>query len=311
MGISASGKSTYAKQLITEGYIRINRDDFRKSLINTSLKDYWSGPKEYRTVIEDLVTQMSSAALVGALKSGQNVVVDNTHLRASYVSDILKLCKANCGEQGFEYYIKTFHGIDIKDCIERDGLREDSVGEAVIRNQAEQFKKFRYEKSNQWVSYEPPKFEPLVFDPTKPKCLIVDIDNTVAKMGDRSPFDWKRVGIDEPKQAVIDIVRHIIKKDGNEELDDIKLIFMSGRDEVCRKETEQWLMRNIDSWDGWKLYMRPQNDMRKDDIVKYELLKDHVLPNYNPIAIIDDRNAVVAMWRKVGLTCFQCDYGDF
>ena len=35
---------------------------------------------------------------------------------------------------------------------------------------------------------------------------IVDIDGTVAIMGDRSPFDWARVGEDLPKSPVITVV---------------------------------------------------------------------------------------------------------
>jgi len=313
-GPSASGKSTYAKSLVdTQGYIRLNRDDFRKSLINTSLKEYWTGPKEYRNIIENLVSEMLNASLSAAMKASHNIVVDNTHLQARYISDILKVCKANCGPDGFEYLVKRFD-VSVDTCIDRDKNREDAVGEQVIRHQEEQFKKFKYEKCNQWVDYVPYKFEPLIFDQTKPKCLIVDIDNTVAKMGDRSPFDWKRVGEDEPKQQVIDIVNrcrsHIVPSGSiGFRNDKVELVFMSGRDAVCREETTLWLKKYFG--DSFKLFMRPQNDMRPDDIIKYEILKNDIAPHYFPIAVFDDRQKVVDMERKIGLQVFQCEEGNF
>lgn len=307
-GISASGKSTYAKSLVeTQGYIRLNRDDFRKSLINTTLKEYWLGPKEYRNIIENLVTEMLNSALTASMQAGHNIVVDNTHLHARYISDILKVCKANCGPDGFEYLVKRFD-VPVETCIDRDKNREDSVGEQVIRHQLDQFKKFKHEKCNQWVDHIPYKFDPLVFDQTKPRCLIVDIDGTVAKMVSRGPFDWKRVGEDEPKHQVIDIVNRIMFSNQNLFFKKIDLIFMSGRDSVCRTETEKWLRKHFSFFD---LYMRPLNDNRPDDIIKYEILRDHILPHYYPIAVFDDRNRVVALERKLGLQVFQVDYGDF
>lgn len=309
-GISASGKSTYAKELaVNEGYFRLNRDDFRKSLINTSLKEYWTGDKEYRNQIETLVTQMLNQALKTAVQNGLNVVIDNTHLQPRYITEILKICKDNCGEEGFDYLIKQFD-VPTDICIERDKNREDSVGGQVILYQTEQLKKFKYDRCNQWVEYIPYNFEPLVFDQTKLKCLLVDIDGTVAKMVDRSPFDWKRVGEDLPKQQVIDIVRRLTEN--REHLCDpsLQLIFVSGRDAVCMSETKAWLEKHFDSTD-FELHMRPQNDNRPDTIIKYEILKNDIAPRYNPIAVFDDRKVVVEMWRKIGLTCFQVDYGDF
>ena len=309
-GISASGKSTYAKELaVNEGYIRLNRDDFRKSLINTSLKEYWTGDKEYRNKIETLVTQMLNQALKTAIQTGLNVVVDNTHLQPRYITEILKICKDNCGAEGFDYLIKRFD-VPTEICIERDKNREDSVGEQVILNQVEQLKKFKYPQCNQWVEYVPYNFEPLVFDQTKTKCLLVDIDNTVAQMVDRSPFDWKRVGEDLPKQQVIDIVKYIVMMDEFWMKPDIQLIFMSGRDAICMTETRAWLEKHFNTTD-FELHMRPQNDNRPDTIIKYEILKNEIAPRYNPIAVFDDRNAVIAMERKMGLQVFQCEYGDF
>jgi hypothetical protein len=76
------------------------------------------------------------------------------------------------------------------------------------------------------------------------------------------------------------------------------------------EDTTQWLINHMATTD-FELHMRSHKDNRKDDIIKYEILVNNILPKYYPIGWIDDRNQVTDMVRKVGLTCFQCDYGDF
>lgn len=87
---------------------------------------------------------------------------------------------------------------------------------------------------------------------------------------------------------------------------------MSGREETCRAETENWLVdKGSFTYDSFKLYMRPAGDRRKDYIVKRELYEKHVLGKYNVYLVLDDRSSVVLLWRSLGLTCLQANYGDF
>lgn len=306
VGLSASGKSTYAKNLVeTEGYFRINRDDFRKSLIITSLKEYWKGNKDYRNHIETIVTEMMNASLKSAVLQKLNVVVDNTHLQPKYITAIINMCKENCGNEGFELFIKKFD-TTLEECVSRDMNREDSVGEEVIKNQFVQFKKIKYSLQNTWNLYKPYNFEPLYFDSSKPKVILCDIDGTVAHMVGRSPFDESRVGEDLPKQSVIDIVKKCT--------DDKqwKLIFVSGRKDSCDIDTSLWIEKHLQiPFNEVQLHMRKHDDNRRDDIIKYEILKDNILPHYNPVAVFDDRIGPTRMWRKMGLTVFQVDEGNF
>jgi len=42
------------------------------------------------------------------------------------------------------------------------------------------------------------------------------------------------------------------------------------------------------------------------------MFETHIRNKYFVEMVIDDRDQVVAMWRKeLGLTCLQVDYGDF
>ena len=57
--------------------------------------------------------------------------------------------------------------------------------------------------------------------------------------------------------------------------------------------------------------MRKEKDYRQDAIIKQEIYENEIEGKYNIHFVLDDRDQVVAMWRKKGLTCLQVDYGDF
>ena len=143
------------------------------------------------------------------------------------------------------------------------------------------------------------------------KTWICDIDGTVAIMGDRGPFDWSRVGEDKPNEPVVRIVQALM-------LSGDWIVFMSGRMEQSRQQTELWLDANISmplsfiNLRGWDdPFMRADDDYRPDAVVKRELYETHVLGNYDIVGVIDDRGSVVRMWRELGLTCLQVADGDF
>lgn len=136
------------------------------------------------------------------------------------------------------------------------------------------------------------------------RAVIVDIDGTLAlRTGDRSPFDWSRVGEDTPNAPVIELVR-IIHAAGLH-----RVLLMSGRDEVCRRQTEMWLDAQEVPFD--ELHMRPPKDNRKDSLIKEELYRKHIEARYDVAFVLDDRNQVVAMWRSLGLPVFQVAEGNF
>ena len=96
-------------------------------------------------------------------------------------------------------------------------------------------------------------------------------------------------------------------------LDTYKVVFCSGRPERCRADTREWLRTHLKGWANWddcELYMRQDGDRRRDDIVKQEILDQHI--DKDDIAVVlDDRQSVVDMWRRNGLTCFQVADGNF
>lgn len=138
--------------------------------------------------------------------------------------------------------------------------------------------------------------------PTLPSVVICDIDGTLAIKGDRSPFDWQRVGEDKLNTTINKVL--LALGHAND------IIFFSGRDGSCADLTRKWLEEN--GWPYAKLFTRAAGDMRKDSIVKRELYDQHIVGKYSVLCVLDDRDQVVRMWRdELGLTCLQVAYGDF
>jgi predicted kinase len=280
IGLPASGKSTWAKEYTSNNpnFINICKDDIRP-LFKSQGKNEGDVIKE-----RDKLT-------IEALDAGKSVIWSDTNFNPIHFGKAVEIA-SNYETRGM--VITKVFDTPLKECIKRDNARANGVGETVIKRMY-----------NQYVR---PKAVKPKYNGTLPDCYIFDIDGTLAEMGDRSPFDWKKVGLDTLKKDVSNIIDMIItdKYDSSRTND---IIIMSGRDSVCRPETEQWLADNHIGYNN--LYMRPQGDIRSDDVVKKELYETHINGKYNVLGVFDDRDSVVALWRSLGLTCFQVAEGDF
>ena len=134
------------------------------------------------------------------------------------------------------------------------------------------------------------------------KAVIVDIDGTVATRADRTPYDYTKVLNDLTKPDVIEVVKALWQS-GNE------IIFVTARDDNCYEDTYEWLRLHCPPF--VKLLMRKSGDNRNDGVVKREIYEELIKPNWDVLCVLDDRQRVVDMWRSIGLTCLQVDYGDF
>ena len=126
------------------------------------------------------------------------------------------------------------------------------------------------------------------------RAFIFDIDGTLAIRGDRDPFDYTRVGDDTLNKAV-DICLYHLGEDYN-------IIICSGREGICKAETEQWLHSNKIYYS--ELHMRKEGDYRADYIVKEEMWREIIKDNYI-VGMFDDRLQVINHARKLGFTVFD------
>lgn len=300
-GLSGSGKSTWAESQF--GVVVVSRDTLRVALFGSDGPDYYRRPD--LRACEDMITKVEHEAIRAGLASGKHVVSDNTYIEWKYVKPIAAIGF----KMGADVEVKVFD-VPLSTAIERNKMRASlggrNVPEDVIRKQHE---RFQQTKKVKLVKPETQEVIPYEGTPGKPKAFLVDIDGTLAHMRDyRGPFDWHKVGLDDVDQTIADIV--LVLSEGSFSLgDDWNVIVMSGRDEACRGETEEWLFKHCIPYNH--LFMRPKGDMRKDNIVKHELFNEHVRDNFDVMFVLDDRQQVVDMWREMGITCLQVAPGDF
>ncbi len=145
------------------------------------------------------------------------------------------------------------------------------------------------------------------------KTVLFDIDGTLADIEHRRHYvegdtqNWTaffdEMGTDTVNAPVVDLYNVLWAHP------DYECIVLSGRPANFRALTETWFTWNEIPFS--RIEMRGAKDNRRDDLVKQEIL-DRLLAEGKEIAfVVDDRQQVVDMWRANGITCFQCDVGDF
>lgn len=289
IGIPGSGKSTWANNRVAydNEWVRVNRDSYRSMLKNQTVCEF---------KVEDLITRLSYAAVEASLLAGYNVILDNTHCQAKYLTQIIDKFQSMADIE-FQYF-----DISIDKAIERDAGRPNPVGPEVIKRMAKDLKNTLDSFPLQKVFRNEPKKEYKNTEGLEP-VVIFDIDGTLAHMnGKRGPFDWNHVDRDDVDPIVAQIVRdytHAGKK----------VFLVSGRDEEARKPTMEWL--DFYQIPYYALFMRPKGDFRKDTLIKKEIYTNEFLGKYWVEVVYDDREVVCDTWRSLGLKCFQVEPGKF
>jgi predicted kinase len=288
-GVPASGKTTWAKAWVAEDperRARFNRDDYRAMMFDSD------GVLTYAQ--EKAVSAAQQAAVKAALNAGLDVVVDDTNLRAKFV----RMWYGIASEIEFVDF-----AIGIDEAYERDAARERSVGPDVLKMFFDKF------IGKDGLSLPPVplneaelKFKPYSHTPGLPWAILVDVDGTLAHMGDRSPYDPTRYHEDTVDEVVRDLVNaHYATGE--------RVIIFSARDDTYRASTYRWLAANDVAFD--QLVMRPAGDTRNDAIVKDEMFEQHIAGKYNVRFVLDDRDRVINMWRAKGLKALQVADGNF
>lgn len=119
-GIQGSGKTTLAKNLVKydNKLVRINRDDIRAMLCT-----------EWSYAFESIVIKMQLSMVKAALDKGYSVVIDDVSNLNEKTINRLKQTFPNTEIQLKDICLLT----DVNECIRRDALRENPIGEKVIR----------------------------------------------------------------------------------------------------------------------------------------------------------------------------------
>jgi len=110
---------------------------------------------------------------------------------------------------------------------------------------------------------------------------------------------WQAACVDDkPIETTVAVVQALIAAGHTIE-------FWTGRGENCRKETEAWLQAR-----GFNqpVRMRPMGEAKLAD---HHCKKKYIERYGRPDLILEDRIAVVNMWRKQGIVCWQVAEGKY
>ena len=140
--------------------------------------------------------------------------------------------------------------------------------------------------------------------------VIFDLDGTLADVEHRRHFisgprgDWARffaACVDDPPITPIIETLKLFRSVGH------RVEIWSGRSDEVRAQTDAWLSHHVGEG-VTATRMRQAGDHQPDDELKQSWLLSEATP---PDLIFDDRDKVVAMWRRNGIRCAQVAPGDF
>ena len=147
-------------------------------------------------------------------------------------------------------------------------------------------------------------------EPTK--AIIFDVDGTLADCehrrhfvtGKKKDFNafYDAMGDDPVKEEIRGLCNMYC-------LHNWHIIICTGRPESYRAITKKWLKDHSVFYN--ELRMRPDNRRNYPDFeIKQDMLNE-IREEREVVIAIDDRNQVVDMWRRNGITCLQVADGDF
>lgn len=136
---------------------------------------------------------------------------------------------------------------------------------------------------------------------------IVDLDGVVADVRHRLVHltgrrkDWDAffaAAVDDPPHPEGIAVVERLRKDHD-------VVYLTGRPERCRADTEAWLERN--GIGGPPLHMRSGRDRRPAAVVKPELLRT-IAQGREVAVVVDDDERVVEAMRRAGYQVLHADW---
>ena len=266
-GLPASGKSTYAKELESQGWSRANKDDIRKMFF-----------PDYTHKDEKDVVEIEDAEIIAELRDGKNVVVDDTNFAPKHQQRLEKIAK----DMNADFEV-LFIDTPLEECIKRNKKRPNSVPLEVIMNMYRQY-------------IAPLREKAIEYNDNLEEAILVDVDGTLAHICDRDPYDASRAMGDSLDDAVSNIVNMAYGHG-------YKVIVLTGRHSGHLRVTTEWLEEKGVNYD--EIFCRDEGDDRPDYIVKRELFEANIRDKYNVKYVIDDRPSVCRMWRSIGLKVLQ------
>lgn len=309
-GLPASGKSSWSLQFLMEhsNWYRINRDSIREM--------YCFNLRGKRT--EKEIISARNSLLIDLLNQHKSVIIDDTNLANFHYKEISKIIANINATRGSEEQINLeinndFLDLTLHELIIRDKFREKSVGEVAIREMHKRYQSLFKSAVSHSQGFSPlPAPGNQLISEGLPRALIVDLDGTLALHNGRSPYDSSQCLTDIVNTKLRELIKDYIKGSSLP----ITIFFITGREDLHKEKTEEWLEREVKSYfrrdnlfplkdTNYILLMRKDKDLRSDHIIKEELYNQYLKDQYNIIAVFEDRLRVSKMWHKLGLPLYR------
>lgn len=304
-GIPGSGKSTWAMQeaIANPNVVRVNRDEIREEpLLRDRFAKQLKG-KPYHSITpfaeyEEQVTLIQYDRIRKALEADKTVISDDTNLNGKFNKNLVKL--------GTSIGAKVSHKdfpVSLEEAHRRNKLRERVVPAFVLDRM------FKGLGPNgelpYWDGDYDHKVRPVVPPTEKRQVFAFDMDGTLADtrpiqhyvQGKYRNFDaFHRLSeFTRPNQQAMDI---LVDAHNN----GFGIIITTARNEYYRAVTQKWLDKEVlEKYDIPidNIFMRADDDMRPDYVVKKEMYENHIRGQYDVIRFTDDNPQAVQAWREL------------
>lgn len=137
------------------------------------------------------------------------------------------------------------------------------------------------------------KRDAVIFDMDGTLCNVSSIEHFVS--GEEKDFHAFHMGSAScpPNLHVVEAARRVHARGD-------AVLIVTARMRRYERVTSMWLaLHDVPST---ALYMRPDEDYRKDYLVKRDILR-RIRSRYNPVHAWDDRPQVVELWESEGIPC--------
>lgn len=294
-GIPGSGKSTWAKAWVAEDpehRIRLNWDDMRNMM-----GPYWVPSRE------PINKHMLWAGLNMAAYCTRpyDIVIDNMNLNPKdwkqYEEWVITYNQSMNSEETNTQYVIEFKDffIPLEECIRRDAMRPNPIGEKTIKDIWRRYKHFiQTSEVERYVN------NLRFWDSGKPMCVVIDMDSTVCFNTSKRPWfgdgSTEAMINDIPNHGVVELIK----------AQEYPVVVCTGRNKDQYQVTIKWLAnQGITPVD---CYMRENGDYRKGVEIKEELM-NQILDKYNVLVVFEDCEPIVQKYREMGLTVLQPNKG--
>lgn len=287
-GLPASGKSTLARKIVDANpthTARFNWDDIRNMM-----GPYWIPERENTKVLYAL-----RDAFINNMMSNQwDIVIDNMNLNPKELEHYNKIVSEYNNNHTDKYEIEvTTLFTPVEECVRRDALRSNPIGESVIRSIWQKYRNFLCTEENKEIVS---KLKPAT---DLPKAVIFDVDNTLCFNTSGRPYYGTAQGLLDDVPNINAIIAAQVYHSGG-----IKVLLVTGREgtDEIKEATQKWMENNQVPIDEY--YFRPVNNRESGDKIKAQIISG-ISNKYNVIGIYEDSSKIVKSLREMGYTVFQ------